>query len=493
MNRFVKSMLMAVCVVSAASAEDLVILHTNDTHSQIDPMDDGRGGVMRRKALIDSIKAVEPNVLLIDAGDAVQGTLFFNLFGGEVEHKVMEYLGYDMAIVGNHDFDNGVEPLAANIARDSSIVWLTTNYDLKESALAGLFLPYKIYKYGDRQIAFIALNLEPKGMISEGNYDGIKYIDAAKAANSTAWHLKHNEGIDMVIAITHVGYDGGPGPRDISLAANSEDIDIIIGGHSHTRLVDGTDMTRIPDKNGRHVLVTQTGSRGRDLGEIRINLDDLTASSRLIPVDSRLDRAANDEGLAAIIAPYRHGIDSIMAIGIAKSQQPLDETRLLNLTADMVLERGKALADNVDIAIVNKGGIRRTLPKGDITVGMIMTMLPFNNRVTVIDVTGDDLLKALEVMAGRGGDGIGGDIIIAYNDSDEASITAVTINGNPINPSQTYRIATIDYLANGGDYMHSLTNGKVVAQSDKVMYDDMIDYLKSFGKRKVNPSAMPRM
>lgn len=474
----------------ASKADRLVILHTNDTHSQIDPMDNGLGGVLRRKVLIDSVRAAEPNVMLIDAGDAVQGTLFFNLYKGEVEHRVMNHLGYDLAILGNHDFDNGVDLLADNLTLDS-ITWITTNYDLSASPLASRFVPYVVKQFGDRTIAFIGINLQPKGMISEGNYDGVEFLDIIKAANSTAWHLKHNEKVDMVIAITHIGYDGQPAPHDIDLAANSEDIDIIIGGHSHTTLVDGRDLTRIPDSAGKRVLVTQAGSRGVNLGEITIDLDNLAATSRLIPVDSRLDAAAPDQALISLIEPYRQGIDSIMNVKIARSEVELNSPRLLNLFSDIVLERGSQLADNVDLALLNKGGIRRTLPKGNITEGMIMTTLPFNNRVTVLDLSGADLLEALNIMAARDDQGIAGNVKVVTEGS-PAHVAALTINGEPVMPEKTYRVATIDYLANGGDYMVPLTRATVIATSPNVVYADVIDYMRSLGKKKLNPSSTPR-
>lgn len=474
------------------SADKLVILHTNDTHSQIDPCDNGLGGVLRRKVLVDSVRNANDNVLLIDAGDAVQGTLFFNLFGGEVEHKVMEKLGYDIAIVGNHDFDNGADELARNIAADSTITWLTTNYDVSGGSLKGLFSPYVIKEFGGRRIAFIGINLLPKGMISEGNYDGVEYLDAMKAANSTAWHLKHNEGVDMVVAVTHVGYDGEPAPRDVSLAEGSEDIDLIIGGHSHTTLVDGKDNTRIPGIGGREVLVTQTGSRGVNLGEITIDLDDLSMESRLIPVDARLDSRPQDEELAAMIRPYRHEIDSIMGIKIARSVVALDDERLLNLFSDVILHRGEELTGEIDMSIINKGGIRRTLPKGDITRGMIMTTLPFNNKVTVIDIKGGDLLDALNVMAGRGGDGIGGDVEVRMS-ATSGRVSSAKIHGEEIDPERVYRVATIDYLSNGGDYMEPLTKGAVVASSPNVLYDDVIASPLIKGQKKLAPSPEKRM
>lgn len=471
------------------SADELVILHTNDTHSQIDPADNGRGGVVRRKVLIDSVRAAQPNVLLVDAGDAVQGTLFFNLFKGEVEHKAMDLLGYDYAVVGNHDFDNAAEGLAANLEVDRNIKWLTTNYDLDGSLLEGKFRPYDILEFSGKRIGLIALNLIPKGMISEGNYDGVRYIDAVKAANSTAWHLKHNEKVDYVVAITHLGTESGHGrPSDVSVANASEDIDLIIGGHSHTRLPHGR---RVANQNGDSVLITQAGSRGYDVGLIRIDLDSLTARASLIPVDSRLDKTPADTALVNMIAPYRHKIDSIMGIRVANARVELDKQRLLNLFADLVLRRGMELAPGVELSIINKGGIRRTLPKGELTVGHIMTALPFNNKVTVIDISGRDLFLALETMAGRGGDGIGGAIKVETDDSGE-HIAAVTVGGIPLDPKRTYRVATIDYLANGGDYMESMINAEQVAVSPDVLYSDVIRLLRKMHGR-INPSPQARM
>ncbi len=484
---------MALLVSLWAKADNLVILHTNDFHSQIDPKDDGKGGVFRLKALVDSVRACNDNVLLIDAGDVVQGTLFFNLFGGEVESKVMNQMGYDIAIVGNHEFDNGVECLARNISGNSDISWITTNYNLDNSALKGLFSPYVIKEYDSKRIAFIGINIQPKGMIAEGNYDGVVYLDPMKAANSTAWHLKHNEKVDMIVALTHVGYDEEPLPNDVSIAANSEDIDLIIGGHTHTTLVDGKDRTRIANLSGKEVLVAQTGSKGVNLGEIVVNLDDMSMKSRLIEVDSRLDSRGKDEELVELIQPYRHSIDSVMAIKIGRSKVVLDKDRLLNLFSDAVLMRGEELAGNVDLSIINKGGIRRTLPKGDITKGMIMTALPFVNHITVMDIYGKDLLDAFNVMARRDGDGVGGDNVEIIMSATDKSVKSAKINGKEIDPEQVYRVATIDYLAKGGDYMEPLTRGKVIAKSENILYDDVLASPLINGNKRISASPIPSM
>lgn len=165
----------------------------------------------------------------------MQGTLYFNLYRGEVEHKVMNALEYDLATLGNHEFDNGAEELAG-LLRNDNATWISTNYDVDESPLAGLVVPYVVKEYDGKKIGVMALNLDPKGMISDRNVKGIDYMDVYEAAEHTAWALRHNEKADVVVALTHIGYADNARANDSILAAVSKDIDLIIGGHSHTPL-----------------------------------------------------------------------------------------------------------------------------------------------------------------------------------------------------------------------------------------------------------------
>lgn len=477
-------------------AEELVILHTNDTHSQLLPDDrDNLGGVARRKVLVDSVRAARPNVMLIDAGDAVQGTLFFNLFGGKVEQEVMNALNYDLRILGNHEFDNGVDSLAAVLAAADSKL-LATNYVLTDSPLEGMFDKYALHEVGGRKIGFVAINLRPEGMISEGNYDNVAYLDALEAANASAWWLKHVEGADLVVAITHIGYDPEVPPGDVNLAENSSDIDIIIGGHSHDLIKPGA-PSQIKNRQGRTVMVTQTGKGGKYLGEIVVDLDSLTSAYNLLRVDSRLD-SRSDGSMEALLAPYIAGVDSLMRVPVARAAFELSDTEnpaLLNLCTDIVLERGRHLADNVDLALLNKGGIRRGLPKGTVTEGQVITMLPFDNRVQVIDIKGSDLLQAFRQMARVGGSGVSRGVKIEYSPKTataDAEIKSVTVNGEPLRADRTYRVATIDYLTAGGDYMPTLKNHTQVAASPDVLYKDVLRYLRAT-RRPLAPSKEYRM
>ena len=235
------------------------------------------------KALVDSVRNVEKNVLLIDAGDAVQGTLYFNLYGGEVEQKVMNALDYDMRILGNHEFDNGADSLAA-VMKLADAELLATNYDMKDSPLGSMFKKYTTRTYDGHKIGFIALNLNPKGMISEGNYDNVVYKDALEAANSAAWWLKNVDTCDMVVAITHIGYQPSVPPGDLFLAENSRDIDVIIGGHSHDLILPGHSEKSCYATNldGKKVLVTQEGKAGKHVGRLTLTSTALQPTIRCI-------------------------------------------------------------------------------------------------------------------------------------------------------------------------------------------------------------------
>lgn len=472
-------------------AEKLVILHTNDTHSQIDPdVETGMGGVARRLAVIDSVRAEHPDeTLLIDLGDVVQGSLFFNLYRGEVEEKLMNALGYDLRILGNHEFDNGLQALAGNLSTTEALR-LCANYNTVGTPLEGMFMPWAVGDYGDKKIAFMPINLQPKGMISARNVEGMGYVDAVKAANTMAWYLKNIENFDYVVALTHIGYEA-----DTALIHRSTDIDLLLGGHSHT-LIDPANPLSVPhvvkNAEGRDVLVAQAGRKGQYVGEVVIDLDNLNAlpQSRLIPVDSRLDDHVNPE-IEEIIAPYRAEVDALNSNYIARTAaaMPKDGHALLNFVADFVDWRGRQLTDGVDLAIVNKGGIRNSLPKGKVSQGQLITMLPFFNKIQVIELPGSQLIDAFDVMAAAGGNGVSGNVSATYDPAVD-KCSEIIISGQPIDPGKTYRLATIDYLAEGGDYMQPLVDHRLVAESPTYMFEDIATYfLTGPGKGKAVKSS----
>lgn len=479
---------LSACKHSAPKNNDtLVILHTNDTHSHLNPEKAG-GGALRRMAAIDSIRNRYSNVLLLDAGDAVQGTLYFYLYGGRVEQEVLNIMGVDAGILGNHEFDNGMDSLAMMMRlRNSPLI--SSNYVFDGTPLEGLFVPYVVKEFGDKKLAIIGINLDPDGMLAAGNYDGLGFLPIIATANALADSLKLEAGVDGVLALTHIGYDPVGLVGDSLLAANSRNIDIIVGGHSHD-LIDpatpqGANRSRVRNLLGREVLVTQTGRYGMNLGKIEIPIDSIGTGRpdyEIIPLDSRFDGYRNPV-LENKLASYQHGLDSLMTLWVAHTDRPLpircDE--MLNYFADYVLLRGKELAPNVDLGITNLGSLRTDLPGGLISKGHILTLLPFKNHITVVDIKGSDLIEVFKVMGSNGGNGVSANVRGTYSQNgDKKQYVSATIDGIPVNPDRTYRVATNDYLSTGGDYMSGFLNSTTVATSPDFVYDDMLEYFSRF-------------
>ncbi|MCM1519816.1 MAG: bifunctional metallophosphatase/5'-nucleotidase [Lachnoclostridium sp.] len=489
------------CAPSASDsdADHLVILHTNDTHSQIDPDRHNLGGIARRKVLVDSVRAERQNVLLVDAGDAVQGSLYYTIFGGEVERKLMNEMGYDIRILGNHEFDKGLDVLAREWKQIDG-TRLSTNYDFEDTPLDGLFVPSVIKEYNGHKIGFIGVNLDPKGIIVEDNYGEMEYEDAIEEANKEAARLK-KEGAEMVIAISHIGYDNEHDYDDLTLARRSHDIDVIIGGHSHTLVTptDNPDAPKwiVPNADGKNVTIVQTGSTGTYLGEIDIDLKSRDVSARVIPVTDRLDSRI-DTTFTALITPYREKVDSIRSIKIGTNPAEMERKspELLNFMSDFVMMRGRELSPSgkVDLAIMNKGGLRNSLPAGDITAGAVIDIAPFDNSIVVMEIKGEDLIDNFKVMAAQEGQGVSSNVKALYDPSTH-ELNSVTIDGKPIDPDRRYILATIDYLADGNDYMEPLKEGKILARSNEVLYQILINKISngSLDKLLNSPDHTRRM
>lgn len=475
---------------TSVKEDHLVILHTNDTHSQIDPADDGLGGILRRKVLIDSIRGAEDNVLLIDAGDAVQSTLYFTLFGGEIEFPLMDSLKYDIQILGNHEFDNGIDSLAT-IYKNVKAEKLSSNYDFTGTPMEGYFKPYTIKEYNGKKIAFIGVNLIPTGIISQNNIGSMKFKEPLNVADSLAGVLKNDLGADRVIAITHIGYpqEKEGVTTDTVMIKRSHNIDLVIGGHSHT-VINPADSASVPymikNADGREILVCQVGKSGKYLGRLDINLDTWEVKETVLPVDSRYDNRI-DKNLEKYIAPYKAAVDSLMQVPIAKSVKAMGTKNIdaaMNWVSDLAMEiypefyKGK-----VDFAIMNKGGIRTDMPVGGVSEGLIRAMFPFTNYFVVIEIKGSDLLDAFAVMAERKGDAVSKGVDIKY--TDDAEILRATLNGCPIQKDKTYTVLTLDYLANGNDYMVPLKSGKWLFEDTSKLCDRILARVKEMGKKGI--------
>ena len=256
----------------------ITILHTNDVHSHIDPFpaDDpkypNKGGVARRAAIIEKIRKEEQHVLLLDAGDAFQGTPYFNFYGGEIEYKLMSMMKYDLTTIGNHDFDNGIDGLFAQMPH-AEFGFVSANYDFRKTVLDTFVKPYKIFEKGEMKIGVFGLGVELEGLVDKKLSKETIYNNPIEIAQDMVKILKDKEKCDVIICLSHLGYEyknEPEKPSDLVLASKTKDIDIIIGGHSHTFLDKPTVAKNI---DGKEVLVNQVGCYGINLGRIDFYLD----------------------------------------------------------------------------------------------------------------------------------------------------------------------------------------------------------------------------
>lgn len=267
--------------LSSFTAEDvkqITILHTNDVHSHIDPFpsDDPRnpnmGGVARRAALIEAIRKDAENVLLLDAGDIFQGTPYFNYYGGELEFKLMSMMKYDLSTIGNHDFDNGIPGLYAQMPH-AKFDFISANYDFKNTLIDGLVKPYKIFVKNGVKIGVFGLGVKLDGLVDKKMYEETVYNDPVEVSQDMVRVLKHEQKCDLVICLSHLGYEYKNDKDmicDLKLATLTQDIDLIIGGHTHTFL---DKPTVVKNLVGNEVLVNQVGCYGINLGRIDFFFD----------------------------------------------------------------------------------------------------------------------------------------------------------------------------------------------------------------------------
>lgn len=255
----------------------ITILHTNDVHSHIDPFgpnegrNANRGGIARRAVLVNQIRNQNKNTLLLDAGDIFQGTPYFNYYGGELEFKLMSMLKYDAVTIGNHDFDNGIDGLYKQLPH-AKFDFLSANYDFTNTILDTHVKPFKIFTKEGIKIGVFGLGIELNGLVDKKMYKETKYLDPIEIATETTRVLK-SKGCDIVICLSHLGYHYKKNPdkvSDLILAKSTSNIDLIIGGHTHTFL---KKPTIVKNKEGKNTLVNQVGCYGLYLGQIDFYFD----------------------------------------------------------------------------------------------------------------------------------------------------------------------------------------------------------------------------
>jgi 5'-nucleotidase len=263
----------------------ITILHTNDVHSHIDPfpVDDpkypNQGGAARRASLVEQIRRDNSNVLLLDAGDIFQGTPYFNYYGGELEFKLMSMMQYDLATMGNHDFDNGIDGFHSQL-HNAKFDFVSANYDFKNTVLNGIVKPYKIFVKDGIKIGVFGLGIELQGLVDKKLYKETIYLNPIEKAQDMSRILKQDEKCDLVICLSHLGFIYANEPEKISdlvLARTTKNIDLIIGGHTHTFL---TKPYLEKNLDGEEVVINQVGAYGLNLGQIDFYFENGRKSSK---------------------------------------------------------------------------------------------------------------------------------------------------------------------------------------------------------------------
>lgn len=263
---------MSCCLMACrqTNLQTITILHTNDTHSQVEPLEPGKrdancAGYARRMGFINQERAIDPNLLLFDAGDYNQGTPYFNFYHGRIEVEAMNRMGYDAIVLGNHEFDYGVDTLAV-VLQNAQFAVVCANYDVTNSPLETIVKPYTIIHRKNMRIGVFGIGVNPHGLVSEKNFMPLQYLDPIESAQKTANILKEKKRCDLIICLSHQGTHLG----DIELAQTTRYIDIIIGGHTHKTI----ENLYITNLDGDSVLLSQMGKSGARIGKILVEMEE---------------------------------------------------------------------------------------------------------------------------------------------------------------------------------------------------------------------------
>lgn len=274
-NYFYGFILTLLCIACTPTNNTLVILHTNDTHSQIEPIASGKrdgnhAGYARRIGLIQQERNNHPNLILVDAGDFCQGTPYFNFYHGRIEVDALNRMGYDAVTLGNHEFDYGVDTLA-KILQNANFAVVSVNYDVTDTPLEDLVHPYVVLHRAGVRVGILGVGINPIGLISEKNFAPVRYMEPIAAVENAVTELKKQHNCDVIICLSHLGTDANNDEQisDVTLAKATRDIDVIIGAHTHKIVTN----KYVQNLDGDSVLLTQMGKSGAKIGKILLKID----------------------------------------------------------------------------------------------------------------------------------------------------------------------------------------------------------------------------
>jgi len=446
-------------------ADRIQIIHTNDIHGHLDITDTvqggtsafSQGGLIAMAQQIEKLRAKAPDrTLLVDAGDAWQGTYISNENKGQAITQIMSLLKYDAQAVGNHDFDWGQDVLKQR-TQEASFPFLCANCADATGAVPGYLKPYAVKDLGIVKVAMIGLIIPTAAsIIKDTSIAGLHFLPLAETVRKYLPEMKQKA--DLMIAVTHVGLEPLIPEGDRALATAVPELDVIVGGHSHTALRAATTV-------GKTVIV-QTGAYTANLGDLELVIDPATKKVTAVPTRSNELLA-----VAAIAGPKSDVVQKVQAIVderkaagkkytervVGTLQHALDNPRaecgLGNMIADGLLEYGRQQNWKSDVAFYNMAGVRASLPAGQITYGQLYQVLPFTNVVMNLDMTGKQLKAVFEAASGSADRLHVGGAAWTYHFENPAGsrLLGATVAGQPVDDAKIYHIVTIDYLFGGGD------------------------------------------
>ncbi|WP_417278069.1 bifunctional metallophosphatase/5'-nucleotidase [Celeribacter sp.] len=489
-------------MAGAAHAEyTLHILHTNDLHSRIEPItkydntcpeEDNAagecfGGYARLATKVAEMRAEldGENVLLLDAGDQYQGSLMYTTYKGDVEAEMMEKIGYDVMALGNHEFDDGPDGTLKLIEHVSFPV-ISGNLDVSQSnILADKVQNHVVLEVGGEKIGIIsALAVDTPETSSPG--PNVIFQDEADSLAADVAALEA-EGVTKIIALTHVGVN-----KDLSLAEEVAGIDVVVGGHSHTLFSNEIEGAMAYPTMVGEVPVVSAYAYSKYLGHLVLTFDDegtlISATGEPILLDASV---TEDESIKSRVAELAGPINELKAKVVAEASADIDGSRetcravecpMGNLVADAMLERVKD--QGVEIAIQNGGGLRASIQGGQVTMGDVLTVLPFQNTLSTFEVTGETIVAALENGVSEMADGAGrfpqvAGMSYTVDPSAEvgARISDVMVGGAPIEMDKVYGVASNNYVRNGGDGYKMFTSAENAYDFGPDVADVLADYL----------------
>ncbi|CAM1502710.1 Fc.00g074860.m01.CDS01 [Cosmosporella sp. VM-42] len=467
---------------------NLSFFHVNDVHAHLDeysssgtdctdPAKGCYGGYARIKHKVDELRDSHPDNLWLNAGDEFQGTLFYSFYGGEKIAETINQLGFDAMTLGNHEWDGGDEKLG-EFLMNLTFPIVSCNVKSEYEGLNKTIKNYHIFKEHDLAVIGVTTDTTPS-ISSVGNKT--TFLDPITEVQRSVWEIRNTTDIKRIVALTHIGYD-----IDQKLAAETEGLSLIVGGHSHTLLGDMEDAegkypTIVEDLNGDEVFIVTAYRWGEYLGYIDVAFDDDGKAVEYHGGPIHMDnKTAQDKDLQKQIKAWRGPFEEFAAEKVGETKVELDQTQcqkgdclLGQVMADAMYEyrlnQTKDDDKKPDFALINSGGVRATIDEGDITRGEVLTSFPFGNAVVELVFSGSELRTILEGCVSRFNQNnkkaitswfqVSTGIKIEYNanNNNGSKLVNVKVAGEDLDNDQEYRIVTLDFLAGGGDNIFETT------------------------------------